>query len=176
MTRGVDRDTPNVFRRLDRLDEPNYWQALAVKRTGLGVNGSFAVTSVSGARTLHAGVSVQRRGVTPFDLVRLEAYRRVNASPASGFAINAERVLFGRLRAGGGYADVDPLHGGLDSDRLGIGRRVFANIGWTVSRSWTLAFFTTRALKEEFFVPLEVRTEVVLTYNALPHLRRTGVF
>jgi hypothetical protein len=167
---------PYVFRRLDRIDDLNYRQFGVVKAIGRRTAVSFDVTSHAGVRTLRAGGRVRTPEWRVADGIRVEGYRRVNgANPASGFAVTADKVLFGnKLALSGGFASVDRFYT-LNADRFFAGTRVFGVAVVPLSREWTAQFYATRAVHNDFRVPLGTRIDVALQYNFLPALRRLNL-
>jgi hypothetical protein len=167
---------PFVFRRLDRIDDLNYRQFGVVKAIGRRTAVSFDVTSHAGVRTLRAGGRVRTPEWRVADSIRVEGYRRVNgANPASGFAVTADKALFkNKLALIGGFGSVDRHHT-LNADRFFAGNRWFVGGNVPVSREWTVAGYITRAVHNDFRVPLGMRIDAVAQYNFVPALRRLNI-
>ena len=165
-----DLTRPNVTDRWDGMGDPNYGQFLVRKAFG-EVGASTDLTVVEGARILRAAVSLE---AGPFT-AQLEGYRRFRVDPDGGFAATLERPV-GPATLSGGYATIDPAYGPLNGDRFDIGRRVFASADVDFTPWLNLNVFVTRAIANDFPVSIGTRFDVVLTYDLLHALRRTGVF
>ena len=178
LTRGaiVSTAAPSVFRRWDGLTNQTYTQALGSKTFSKVVTASLDYTRATGADTIRGAVTVHLPKGAPVQTVRYEQYRRVNHDPASGFAVWADRTLgrLGRLQAG--YIAVDQHYGGLNSDRALSGRRVFANLVVPIYGPLSATLFTTHAVDIDYPVAIAHRSNIVVTWDVLSSLRRTGVF
>jgi len=170
-----DVDTPNVFHRLDRLNEVNYGQILASKKANSWLTASTDVTFVSRVPTVRAAVAAAVAASGVVDTVRYEQYVRTGEDAAFGYAIAAEKALAARLTAGMGYADIDQQYGGLNGDRYGTGRRLFETGSIRLSPALSLAVFATQALHRDVPNSNHRRFDVVLTYNVLTTLKRAGL-
>jgi hypothetical protein len=140
-------DLPNVFRRLDRIDDHNYTQFQIAKQFSRGVGTSVGYTTIDepdrtailtpvtavvlgGAPgdtvviagkhsgTVRAAVSMRSTRLRFVDLIRFEAYRRVISEPKTGFAIYTERSVGPRVVVGGGFVQIDGRYNGLSNDRF----------------------------------------------------------
>jgi hypothetical protein len=171
-----DLTTPNVFRRLDRLDDHNYTQVLAAKRLGSIVSLSADWTSLSGISTLRQAVRVTTRPWAPVDAVRFEQYERVEGSKAYGFAVSAERALTKRLGISGGFCDIDPNYGALNGDRFGRGQRVFTESRLTLLPELTLTTYYGVAVHNDFPVSNRHRLDIVASWNVLKTVQKTGIW
>lgn len=89
------------------------------------------------------------------DTVVLETDERTNRTADHGFALTLEKALHRKLRVNRGYASIDPRYGILNADRFQIGNRAFGN---------------------DILLPQRTLSNIVFTYNALPALKRTGLF
>ena len=97
--------------------------------------------------------------------------------PRCGFALWAEKAVTKKFILNGGYASIDPKFGGLNSDRFNIGNRVFLTTSYVLSPSFTAsAFITTGVGNDSVTLPQRTLLNLILAYNVLPDLRRTGVF
>lgn len=170
-----DLETPNVFRRLDRLNEVNYGQILASKKARSWLTASADVTRVSRVSTVRAAAAIAVKDSVALDTVRYEQYARRGDHAAFGLAVTAEKVLASRLTVGMGYASIDPQFGRLNGDRYGPGRRVFETGTIRISPAMSLALFATQAFQNDFAVNNHRRVDVVFTYNALATLKHAGV-
>ena len=157
-------------------DKPNYGHFLVDKKIGTRAGVSADYTSAEGARTWRAAAAINTSGLLPIDSVLFENYRRTNNDPAYGFALTIAKAATRRIGLSGGYASIDLSYGGLNSDRFHVGNRVFLMTTYTMSPRFTASAFITRAVGND--VPLTQRTlsNLIFSYNALPDLRRTGLF
>lgn len=166
-----------VSKRVKYLDDrPNYGHFLVNKKIGARAGISADFTSVGGTRTWRAATNVSTKELRAVDSILFENYKRTNDNPAYGFALTANKAATRRVGLSGGYARIDPFYGGLNSDRFHVGNRLFFMTTYTISPRFTASAFITRAVGND--VPLLQRTlsNVILSYNALPDLRRTGLF
>lgn len=166
-----------VSKRVQYLDErPNYGHYLVDKKVGTRAGISLDFTSVGGARTWRAATNVNTRELRAIDSILFENYRRTNRSPEYGFAVTANKAVTRALGFNGGYASIDPLYGGLNSDRFHIGNRVFLTATYALSPRFTASAFITRAVGNDVAIPQRTLSNLIFAYNALPDLRRTGLF
>ncbi len=170
------REIP-VSRRTKYLnDAPNYRHLLFGKRIGTRAGVSTDLTYAGGTRTWRQGMNLKTPELRVLDAVTLETYQRVNPTPEHGFAVTLEKALPRNVRANWGYASIDPQYGTLNSDRFQIGNRVFAMVIYNISQEFLASAFITREVGNEVPVPQRTLLNIVLSYNALPALRRTGLF
>ncbi len=166
-----------VSKRMKYLDErPNYGHLLVDKKAGTRAGVSVDFTSVGGARTWRAAANVNIRELRAVDSVLFENYKRTNRNPAYGFALTANKALTPKLGLSWGYARIDPFYGGLNSDRFHIGKRVFVGAAYALSSRFTASAFLTRAVGNDVALPQRTLSNLIFAYNALPDLRRTGLF
>jgi hypothetical protein len=157
-------------------DRPNYGHFLLDKKIGARGAISADFTSVDGAKTWRAATNVNTKELRAIDSILFENYKRVNHEPAYGFAVTATKGVTRKLSFNGGYASIDQFYGGLNSDRFHIGNRVFGMATYVLSPRFTASYFLTRAVGNDFTVPQRTLSNLVFSYNALPDLRRTGLF
>jgi hypothetical protein len=165
----------SVTKRFAHVDEPNYRQFLVDKKLGgrAGVSADF--TAVSGARTWRQAVTVK----TPFrgvDTLAFENYERTRLNRDYGFAAWVEKAVWKSLVLNGGYASIDAHYGGLNADRFNIGNRLFLTATRVLTPALTASAFITTAVGHNGVLPQRTLWNLVLAYNALPDLRRTGLF
>jgi hypothetical protein len=166
-----------VSKRVKYLDErPNYWHFLVDKKVGTRAGISVDFTSVAGARTWRAATNVNTKELHAIDSILFENYKRTNRTPAYGFAVSASKAMSRELGLTWGYASIDPFYGGLNSDRFHIGRRVFVGGAYALSSRFTASAFITRAVGNDVALPQRTLSNLIFSYNALPDLRRTGLF
>jgi hypothetical protein len=166
-----------VSKRVKYLDErPNYKHFLVDKKIGARGAVSADFTSVAGARTWRAAANVNTRELHVVDSILFENYRRTNRTAAYGFALSANKALTRQLGLTWGYAKIDPLYGGLNSDRFNVGNRIFAGAAYALSSRFTASAFITRAVGNDVVLSQRTLSNLIFSYNALPDLRRTGLF
>lgn len=127
-----DFRSPSVTRRLHRLSEVNYGQVLVKKKLTDRLTATADFTDDDGEWTLRQGIAIRpSRGV---DLIRFEAYERVNGERGAGGAITVEKP-FGRTRLAASFASVDDHYRPVNGDRYGRGQRVSLTSTTAESRS-----------------------------------------
>ena len=157
-------------------DTPNYRHFLADKKFGKRAGVSVDFTNVDGARTWRQGINLKTPELRVIDAVVLETYERTNRTADRGFALTLERALHRKVRVNWGYASIDPRYGILNADRFQIGNRAFAMVIYNISPEFLASAFLTRAFGNDVPLPQRTLSNVVFTYNALPALKRTGLF
>ena len=166
-----------VNKRVKYLDErPNYGHFLVDKKIAQRAGVSVDFTSVGGARTWRAATSVNTRELRAVDSILFENYKRTNNRPAYGFAVTANKAVTRKVALQAGYARIDPFYGGLNSDRFNIGNRAFFMTTYGISPRFSASAFITRAVGGNVTLPQRTLSNLVFSYNALPDLRRTGLF
>lgn len=157
-------------------DTPNYRHFLVGKTLGRRAAVSADFTYAAGARTWRQAVRLKTPELLVVDKVVFENYQRINHSPDQGFALTLDKTLHRRVSVNGGYASIDPRYGGLNSYRFQVGNRAFGMVSFGISRQILASAFFTRAVGND--IPLSQRTlmNLVVTYNVLPDLKRTGWF
>jgi hypothetical protein len=167
----------SVGKRFKYLDErPNYGHFLVDKKLGARARTSLDFTSVDGSRTWRAAANVNTRETRAVDSILFENYKRTNNHPAYGFAVTANKAVTRAVALQGGYARIDRFYGGLNSDRFHIGNRVFFMTTYTFSPRFSASAFITRAVGNDVTIPQRTLSNLIFSYNALPDLRRTGLF
>jgi len=169
-----DLETPNVFRRLDRLDHANYGHVLVSKKAARWLTVSADLTRLSRVSTFRSAIAVALHGQL-VDAIRYEHYARAGGDAAFGFAVSVEKAVLPRLTMGLGYADIDRGYGGLNGDRYNRGRRLFETGTLRLSPELSLAVFATQAFRNDVPIANHRRFDLVLTYNALASLKRAGL-
>ena len=157
-------------------DTPNYRHFLIDKKFGKRAGVSTDFTVADGARTWRQGLNIKTPEVRVVDTVILELYERTNRTPDQGFAVTLGKALNGKVSVNWGYASIDPRFVPLNADRFHIGNRAFAMVIYTISPEFLASAFITRAIGNDIPLPQRTLSNIVFTYNALPALRRTGLF
>lgn len=171
MTAGYlgDFRSPSVTRRWHRLDEINYSQLLVKKKLNEHLTATADFTDADGERTLRQGLAIRPSSMV--DLIRLEAYERVNRSRGAGGAITVEKP-FGRTRLGATFASIDDRYTALNSDRYGRGRRLAFTSTTALTPDVSLQLYVTRALDGDLAMPNRTRFDVHIRYELAALLRR----
>jgi hypothetical protein len=173
---GTGPENISVTRRFAHIDEPNYQHYLIGKKFGTRVGVSADYTAETGRKTWRQAVNLKVRELRVVDSLLFEHYRRTNAEPAYGFALTLEKTLNRRLNVNGGYARIDPKYGQLNADRFNIGNRAFAMATYVFGPEFTASFFITTAVGRNGPLPQRTLSNTVFTFNAVPALKRTGLF
>jgi hypothetical protein len=157
-------------------DTPNYRHFLVDKKVGQRAGISTDFTYAAGAKTWREAVNLKTPELRVVDTVIFETYQRINRNPDQGFALTLDKVLDKKLSVNWGYASIDREYGVLNADRFQIGNRVFAMVIYNISTEFLASAFITRAVGNDIAVPQRTLSNIVFTYNALPALKRTGLF
>jgi hypothetical protein len=165
-----------VSKRFPHIGEPNYQHYLLDKKFGKRAGVSADYTVESGRRTWRQAVNVKLRELRVVDSILFENYERENRNRAYGFAITAEKALNKHLSLLAGYARIDPQYGPLNADGFNIGNRAFVMATYVFSPEFTASAFVTTAAGRNGALPQRTLSNTVFTYNALPALKRTGLF
>jgi len=171
-----DITAPGITRRWRHLDEVNYRQVQVSRQLATRGGASFDVTRVSGVTTVRPAAYVKIPESRVVDQVRVEVYRRLQVNGAAGFAVSGDKQVAKRLRATVGYADIDPRYGGLNGDRYLRGKRFFLTLAVPVTSALTASWFSTHAVGANPMLANHVRNDVVVAYNLVPALKKTGWF
>lgn len=164
-----DFRAPSVNRRWHRLSEVNYGQVLVKRQLTDRVTASADFTHDDGERTFRQGVAIRpSKGV---DLVRIDAYERVNGTRGMGGAITVEKP-FGRTRLAASFASVDDHYRAVNGDRYGRGQRLSLTSTTALGRDVSLQVFVTRALDDGVTMPNRTRLDVHIRYELAPTLRQ----
>jgi hypothetical protein len=157
-------------------DTPNYRHFLVDKKIGTRAGVSTDFTHAAGANTWRQGLNLKTPELRVVDTVILELYQRVNRTPDQGFAITLDKAVHRKVSVNWGYASIDPAHGGLNADRFHIGNRAFGMVIYNISPEFLASYFITRSVGNDVPLPQRTLSNLVFTYNALPALKRTGLF
>lgn len=157
-------------------DTPNYRHFLVDKKLGKRAAVSADFTYAAGARTWREAINLKTPELRVIDTIILENYQRTNRNPDQGFALTLDKALHRKVNVNWGYASIDPLYGGLNADRFHVGNRLFAMLIYNISPEFLASAFITRAVGNDVPLPQRTLSNIVFTYNALPVLKRTGLF
>lgn len=166
-----DLRTPSVTDRWHRLSEINYRQVLAKKQLTDRLTATADFTDEDGEQTLRQGVGIRPAKVV--DLIRVEAYERVNGPRGAGGAITAEKP-FGRTRLAASFASIDAQYRSVNGDRYGRGRRLSLTTTTAIARDMSLQVFLTHAFDGDLAMANRTRLDVHVRYelaNLLKQIR-----
>jgi len=169
-----DLNSPGVSKRFHRLRQSNFHRFILAKRIGERARASADYTFESGVETIREAVRVHVPELRLIDMLHFEAYQIPGNRPGHGLAVYSERAIHRRLTIGGGYSQVDRHM--LNSDRYGQGNRIFFDSHLTINQALAVQTYLTHAVAGESVPSPRNRFDVVLSYNLLHHLVRTGMF
>jgi hypothetical protein len=165
-----------VSHRFRDFDQPNYRQFLVDKKFGKRARASTDFTADRGARIWRQSLNIKTPELHYVDTVIFENYERVHPDTEYGFALSIDKAVTRKLSFNGGYASIDSRFGGLNSDRFNSGNRVFLTTTYVVSPRVTASYYITTAVGRNPTLPLRTMSNLVVGYNVLADLRRTGLF
>ncbi len=171
-----DTNTPNINKRYYRLKQSNYHQFLLEKKIGGRATVSADYTFESGRETMREAVRVDVHESRVLDSARFENYQRAGETAAYGFALHGEKAVTKRLTIVGGYAQIDPRYGNLNADRFLTGKRLFVVTNLQITSELTFSAYATRAVANSVPVSQLTRVDLIISYNLLRRLQRTGWF
>jgi hypothetical protein len=172
-----DTKTPNINKRYHRLEQSNYHHFLLAKKIGKRAAVSADYTLQAGRETLREAIKVNTAELRVIDFIRFENYQRTRIRPDYGFALACQKILAQRLKLEGGYAQVDPFYGNLNADRFLSGKRVYLMGSYQLFPEFTLSTYLTQAVaNHQVPVAQQTRFDLVVSYNLLKSLQRTGLF
>jgi hypothetical protein len=169
-----DIATPNVTRRLDRLEQSNFHRFMLKKNVGERAWTSVDYAFQSGVQTWREAVRIRATELRAIDTLHAEFYEIPSPHSGFGFAVYGEKTVLPKLIAGAGYADIDRLV--LNSDRYGRGERLFLTVKVPVNQAFSILLFATQATTHAATNAPQQRVDIGLYYNLLSHLRKTGLF
>jgi hypothetical protein len=167
-----DLSTPNVFKRLDSLDDHNFTQVVVARKFGARLTASADWAKIAGVQAWHEAVRVAVKEAKAFDAVRLELYQRVDGVEGNGFAAGFEKALPRKTMLTLGWANIDRANPTVNGDRYGRGQRLFADVKMPLPADLSLNVFYTRAVDNDFALPIRTRFDMVVSYNVLKGLQR----
>ncbi|MGH7784892.1 MAG: hypothetical protein ACREO5_13750, partial [Candidatus Binatia bacterium] len=169
-----DLNRPDIFHRLRHIDDQNYHQFLVRKQFTKAVGVTADYTFQSGIDTLHQAVKIKIPPKHFIDTFLFENYERLDPDQSYGFNIFGEKKLNKTFTASGGFADIHIAS--LNADRFPPGKRVYLTGSARLSREFNLTMLFTQGVG--LIAPNIARTrlDIILTYNILETLKRTGLF
>lgn len=172
-----DLREPNVFRRLDRLNDWNYEQFLIGWRLGAHVVASTDYTHEGDRSTLREAMTIRLpRRAKLVTALKLDLYERVAPDTARGMHVSADMRPLRQLAVTAGFASVDRAYGGLNADRFDRGNRVYCNGTFAVNETLSLGWFYAEGVANDYTIPNEHRLDIVATINPTTMLRKRRVF
>jgi hypothetical protein len=172
-----DLREPNVFHRLDRLDEWNYGQLLLGWRVGAHVVASTDYTHDGDRDTLRAAMTVRLpRRTKVLTSVKLDLYERVSPDTAHGLNVSADLRPLQRLAVTTGFAHVDRDFGGLNADRFDRGTKAYSLGTYSLTNDLSVGWFVAEAVANDYALANEHRVELLLTINPIGTLRQHRIF
>lgn len=166
----------NVFRRLDRMNDFNYGQALIAIALHPQVSASVDYTYEDGRDIMREGVNVRLPpSVKPLTAVRLETYQRVADRDGHGFNASAD-ARWRKFSLTAGVMSVDRDYGPFNGDRYETGRRQYTIGTFQITPELSIGWFQTEAFLTEFPINLKRRFDVLVMFNPTATLKRAGVF
>lgn len=170
----------NVFKRLDRMSEHNYGQALVGFSLGSRAAASVDYTREAGRDILRQGVNIRMpASVKVLSLVKLEAYERISGDQKVGFNASAD-LRWKKLQITAGVMSVDQFYaevlGPYNGDRYETGKRWYSIGTYTVTPEFSVGWYQGEAFNNSFPVALQHRFDIIATYNPTARLKRAGIF
>jgi hypothetical protein len=165
-----DQNQPNVFRRLRRLHDANYYQLLVRKTVNKAFSFSADYTYESGIDTLHQGARVTLPRKSVLDTLIFEIYERIDPNAGYGFAFTGQRKVNKYLTLSGGFARIDrPMS---NADRFPPGDRIFASVLVPLTRDFSLNAIGIQGINNIAPAISRTRLEMILSWNVLATLHR----
>jgi hypothetical protein len=161
-----DLNEPSAFRRLRKLGEGGYVQALATRRRP---SASLSIEVAERDEVTSASLALLVRKVPALSAVRVEASRAVSDRSDYAVGVTAERSL-DPVTLSGGFTSVETYFGTLNGDRYSTGDRAFASASWKLRRGLTLTAFASRAIGDS--PEPHVRADMLIMYDVMTHLAR----
>jgi hypothetical protein len=165
-----------VFKRLDRMNDFNYGQALIGFTIHPRVAASVDYTYEDGRDILREGVNVRLpSSAALLTGLRFEAYQRVSEPDGYGFNVSGD-FRWRRLSVTAGVMSVDRHYGPFNGDRYETGTRQYTIGTFQITPEFSLGWFQTEAIATEFPINLKHRVDFLAIFNPTAALKRAGVF
>lgn len=172
-----DYREPNVFERLDRINDWNYGQLLIGWRMGDRIQASAEYTHEDGRDILRQGVSLRLPATAGWlRAVRLEAYERVSPDTAVGVNATVDLRPHARLSITAGVTAIDQHYGPLNADRYEVGTRFYSVGSFALTRDVSIGWFHGEAFATSYPIPNRHRFELLVTINPTATLKDRRVF
>jgi hypothetical protein len=171
-----DYNEVNVFKRLDRMDEFNYGQALVAFAVHPRVAASIDYTYEDGRDIVREGVNVRMpASVKLLTAMRFEAYQRVSEPNGQGFNVSGD-MRWKKFSLTAGVMSVDRNYGPFNGDRYEMGTRQYTIGTFQITPEFSLGWFQTEAFATNFPINLKHRVDFLAIFNPTAALKRAGVF
>ena len=169
-----DITTPDVTKRFHRLAQSNFHRFILKKNTGERAWTSVDYAFQSGVQTWREAIRIRTTELRAIDTFHVEIYEVPGLHSGYGLAAYGEKTIFSKFIVGGGYSDIDrPM---LNSDRYGLGKRLFLTTQVPINKAFSIVIFGTQATTHAPTNAPQQRIDIRLNYNLLYHLRKTGLF
>lgn len=171
----------NVFKRLDRMDEFNYGQALVGFTLHPRVAATVEFTHEDGRDIFREGVNVRMpSSVKLLTALRFEAYQRPGDVEGYGFNASGD-FRYKRYSLTAGVMSVDEFYGSptrqpYNGDRYENGTRQYTIHTFQITPELQFVMFQTEAFATDFPINLKHRFDALVTFNPTAALKRAGVF
>jgi hypothetical protein len=177
-----DYNEVNVFKRLERIDQWNYGQALIGLRLHKNVAASAEYTYETGRDIFRQGVNFKMPAtVKPLTVLKVEAYQRVS-EPQDGYGFNVSADLkWKKLAVTAGVMSVDQHYGTPDflpynADRYESGTRQYTIATYQITPELAFTVYQTEAFATDYPINLQHRVDALVNFNATNLLKRAGIF
>jgi hypothetical protein len=177
-----DYSEVNVFKRLDRMNEWNYGQALVAFRVTPAVSASVDYTYEDRRDIFREGVNVRMpASVKLLTALKFEAYQRVS-EPRDGYGFNVSGDMrWKKLTVTAGVMSVDQYYGTptfqpYNGDRYESGTRQYTISTYQVTPELGFTVFQTEAFATDYPINLQHRFDALVTFNPTAWLKRKGIF
>jgi hypothetical protein len=177
-----DYNEVNVFKRLERMGDWNYGQALVAFRLHRNVTASVDYTYEDTRDIIREGVNVRMpESVKLLTALKFEAYQRVS-EPRDGYGFNLSGDWrWKQLSVTTGVMSVDRYYGTptfqpYNGDRYETGTRQYTIATYQITPELAFTAYQTEAFATDFPINLQHRFDVLVNFNATNLLKRAGVF
>ena len=177
-----DYRTPNVFRRLDAMDDVNYGQVLLGARVGPSASVSADYTYEDGRDILREAATIRvPEAALPLTAIKIEAYQRVSDVTGHGFNVSGDVRLTPAFTVTAGVAHIDrnyliPGYMSPNGDRYERGTRFYSQGTYALTRDLSVGWFHGEAFNIDYDIPNEHRFEILVTLNPTATLKARRVF
>lgn len=178
---GNDYNEVNVFKRLERMDQFNYGQALVAFSVHPRVTASVEYTYEDGRDIYREGLNVRvPSSVKPLTALKFETYQRRAGENGYGFNVSGD-FRHKRYSLTAGVMSVDEFYGSptkqaFNGDRYETGTRQYTIHTLQITPEIQFVVFQTEAFATDFPINLQHRFDALVTFNPTAWLKRKGVF
>jgi hypothetical protein len=178
---GSDYADVSVFKRLDRMNDFNYGQALVAFALHPRLAASVDYTYEDGRDIFRQGVNLRMPSTAaPLTLLKAEAYQRVGNDDGYGFNVSGD-FRYRRYSLTAGVMSVDEFYGSpsrtpYNADRYENGTRQYTIHTVQLTPELSFTIFQTEAFATDFPINLQHRFDALVNFNATSLLKRAGIF